>query len=82
MDQRIQHPNRGVAAAMTMKRQEPLSFGINAAKRAAKAADKRDRKLILSKLGPGFPKQKGTKHAELLASRRKYYDYGKPAKVA
>jgi hypothetical protein len=51
---------------------KPLATGINRRKRLAKKMDRDDRKLILAKLGSGFPKRH-TAQTELVAERHKAY---------
>jgi hypothetical protein len=48
--------------------QKPLMLGINRAKRLAKSMDERDRRLVLQKLGAGFPKRSDN-HQTLVKSR-------------
>jgi hypothetical protein len=51
---------------------KPLNIGINAAKRIARAADKRDQQHVIAVLGSGLPIQR-MHHRELVRQRHQYY---------
>jgi hypothetical protein len=51
---------------------KPMNIGMNAAKRVARSADKREQLIVLKTLGPGLPRQHGN-HQQLVRSRHRYY---------
>lgn len=51
---------------------KPLNIGMNAAKRVARSADKREQLIVLETLGGGLPRQHGN-HQQLVRSRHRYY---------
>lgn len=51
---------------------KPLRIGMNAAKRIARSADRRDQLAVLAELGPGYPRQH-SHHQALVRQRHAYY---------
>jgi hypothetical protein len=51
---------------------KPLDIGMNATKRVARSADRRDQLIVLKTLGPGLPRQHSA-HQALVRRRHRYY---------